>query len=193
MTPRTPTRERLLQAAASLFRSQGYASTGLSQVLAEGGAPKGVLYFHFPGGKEQLAAEAVALAGRQLCEMITAVLAAAPDPGTGIGQVAGLFGQALVASGFREGCPVATVALDASGDSEAIRMSCEGAYSSWADALERHLRDHGVAGEDARQLATFVLASFEGALLLARVQRDVSPLYAVAATLAGMVDKAVSR
>src|SRR5260370_25634346 len=105
MTPRTQTRERLLHAAAGLFRSQGYASTGLSQVLAEGGAPKGVLYFHFPGGKEQLAAEAVALAGRQLCEMITAVLAAAPDPRTGSGPGAGLFGRALGAPVLPEGCP----------------------------------------------------------------------------------------
>src|SRR5260370_15887369 len=107
MTPRTQTRERLLHAAAGLFRSQGYASTGLTQVLAEGGAPKGVLYFHFPGGKEQLAAEAVALAGRQLCEMITPVLAAAPDPGTGIRPGGGLFRQALLASGLPEGRPVA--------------------------------------------------------------------------------------
>jgi TetR/AcrR family transcriptional repressor of lmrAB and yxaGH operons len=103
-----------------------------------------------------------------------------------------MFGQALLASDFREGCPVATVALDASAGSEAIRASCQGAYSSWADVLERHFRDHGVAGEEARQLATFVLASFEGALLLARVQRDLTPLYTVSAALAGIADKAVS-
>ncbi len=144
----TPTRERLLRAAAILFRSQGYAATGMNQVLAEGGAPKGVLYFHFPGGKEQLAAEAVALTGSQLREAISGMLAAAPGPGTGIGQIAEMFGQALLASDFREGCPVATVALDASAGSEAIRASCQGAYSSWADVLERHFRDHGVAGEE---------------------------------------------
>jgi TetR/AcrR family transcriptional regulator, lmrAB and yxaGH operons repressor len=192
MTARTQTRERLLHAAATLFRSQGYAATGLSQVLAEGGAPKGVLYFHFPGGKEQLAAEAVALTGRQLCEAISGTLAAAPSPAAGIGQIAKLFGQALEASDFREGCPVATVALDASGGSEAIRASCEGAYRSWADVLERHFLDHGVAGEEAQPLATFALASFEGALLLARVHRNVSPLYTVSATLADMVEKAVN-
>jgi len=163
----------------------------VNQVLAEGGAPKGVLYFHFPGGKEQLAAEAVALTGSQLREAISGMLAAAPGPGAGIGQIAEMFGQALLASDFREGCPVATVALDASAGSEAIRASCQGAYSSWADVLERHFRDHGVAGEEAGHLATFVLASFEGALLLARVQHDLTPLQTVSATLADMADKAV--
>jgi TetR/AcrR family transcriptional repressor of lmrAB and yxaGH operons len=186
-----PTRERLLRAAALLFRSQGYAATGVNQVLAEGGAPKGVLYFHFPGGKEQLAAEAVALTGGQLREAISGMLAAAPGPGTGIGQIAEMFGQALLASDFREGCPVATVALDASAGSEAIRASCQGAYNSWTDVLERHFRDHGVAGEEARQLATFVLASFEGALLLARVQHDLTPLHTVSAMLAEIADQAV--
>src|SRR5258708_19714138 len=98
--------------------------------------------------------------------MSTAVLAAAPDPGTGIGQVAGLFGQALLASGFREGCPVATVALDASAGSEAIRMSCEGAYGSWADALERHFRDHAAARADPPHPPTLLLPSFHSTLRL---------------------------
>jgi TetR/AcrR family transcriptional repressor of lmrAB and yxaGH operons len=68
-----------------------------------------------------------------------------------------------------------------------------GADRSWADVLERHFREHGVAGEEARQLATFVLASFEGALLLARVQHDLTPLHTVSAMLADIADKAVRK
>jgi AcrR family transcriptional regulator len=48
------TRARLLEAAAQLFREQGYAATGLKQITAEAEAPWGSLYHFFPGGKEQL-------------------------------------------------------------------------------------------------------------------------------------------
>src|SRR3954470_2455016 len=93
------TRERLLRTAATLFRSQGYHGTGLNQVLAEGGAPKGSLYFHFPGGKEQLAVEAVELGGRQVCETITGLLAAAADPVSGVDSVVAALADDLERSG----------------------------------------------------------------------------------------------
>ena len=50
------TRERMVEAAARLLARQGYHATGVAQVLAEAGAPRGSLYFHFPAGKEQMAA-----------------------------------------------------------------------------------------------------------------------------------------
>ena len=65
MVRRTDTRQRMLDTAADLFQSQGYHATGLTQLTTAGGAPKGSLYFHFPGGKEQLAAEAVQLSSER--------------------------------------------------------------------------------------------------------------------------------
>ena len=49
------TRERMVESATRLFMAQGYAATGLKQIIEEGEAPRGSLYFHFPGGKEELA------------------------------------------------------------------------------------------------------------------------------------------
>ena len=62
----TDTRERIIRTAAELFRRQGYDGTGLNQILDVSGAPRGSLYFHFPGGKRQLAVEAVAASGELL-------------------------------------------------------------------------------------------------------------------------------
>src|SRR6266545_1604570 len=110
MVRRTDTRQRVLHTAVELFRTQGYHGTGLNQVLAEGGAPKGSLYFHFPGGKEQLAVEAVALGGTELCAMIAATLAAARNPVAGLDAIVDAIATDLAESDFRRGCPIATVA-----------------------------------------------------------------------------------
>jgi TetR/AcrR family transcriptional repressor of lmrAB and yxaGH operons len=182
MAKRGDTRERLLRTAATLFQTQGYHATGLNQVVAEGRVPKGSLYFHFPGGKEQLAVESVNLSAG----VIHAGLRAVDD----LDGALELFAQQLVASDFRSGCPVATVALDAAGESEQIREACAAAYASWRELLVEFLVRQGVSAERAPGLATTVLAAVEGALLLARTQRDVAPLRQVGADVRVLIEGA---
>ena len=180
MAKRGETRERLLRTAATLFRQQGYHATGLNQVVADGRAPKGSLYFHFPGGKEQLAVESVALSAGE----IRVRMQGAPDLETALEHLA----TRLVASDFKDGCPVATVALDAAGESEQIREACATAYGSWQEVLVNFLVRQGIHTDRAPGLAITVLAAIEGALLLAKTQRDVAPLRQVAADLRVLIE-----
>jgi TetR/AcrR family transcriptional repressor of lmrAB and yxaGH operons len=170
-----------------LFRAQGYHATGLNQVLAEGGAPKGSLYFHFPGGKEQLAVESLALAGEQQYRSLSAVLDASDDAVAALERAVDLLGEQLAASDFRDGCPVATVALDASAESEPIRKACVNVYDRWQGVISDHLAACGF--QDSDDLATVVLATIEGAILLARTRRDLGPLRAVRARLRPLLGK----
>jgi TetR/AcrR family transcriptional repressor of lmrAB and yxaGH operons len=181
MPRRTDTRQRVVRTAAELFRAQGYHATGLNQVLAEGGAPKGSLYFHFPGGKEQLAVEAIALAGNDVRDLLATLLDTEPDPAKALSHALALLGDQLLASDFRNGCPVATVALDAAADSEPIRQACEDVYTSWHSVIAAHV------GDD--DLATVVLAAIEGALLLARTRRSLTPLHTVGARLGALLER----
>ena len=167
----------MLRTAAGLFRAQGYHATGLNQVLAEGGLPKGSLYFHFPGGKEQLAVESLQRSGEELCAGIAGMLAATADPAEAVDRVLALLGEHLVATDFREGCPVASVALDAAARSEPIRIACTDVYDSWERLVAQHLCTVGLP--DADGLATVLVAAVEGAVLLARTRRDVTPLQTV--------------
>jgi TetR/AcrR family transcriptional repressor of lmrAB and yxaGH operons len=176
------TRERLLRTAATLFRTQGYHATGLNQVVAEGGAPKGSLYFHFPGGKEQLAVESVTLSAGEVCT----TMRAAED----LESALEVFAEHLVASDFRNGCPVATVALDAATESEPIREACASAYGSWHELLVNFLLRRGISADRAPGLATTVLAAVEGALLLAKTHRDVAPLRQVASDMRVLLEGA---
>jgi TetR/AcrR family transcriptional repressor of lmrAB and yxaGH operons len=175
----------VIQTAAALFRAQGYHATGLNQVLAAGGLPKGSLYFHFPGGKEQLAVESLRRAGEELCAAITDALASTADPATALDRILALLGEHLVATDFREGCPVATVALDAAAQSEPIRAACAGVYHSWEGLVAQHLHTAGV--DDADGIATVLVAAVEGAILLARTRRDVTPLQTVGTHLRALL------
>jgi TetR/AcrR family transcriptional repressor of lmrAB and yxaGH operons len=180
-------RARLVGATAALLQRQGYHATGLGQIVQESGAPRGSLYFYFPGGKEELACTALAEAGEAMRQQLEAVIAAAPDPAAAIEDVCRVLGQALAASGYAHGCPLATVALEAAADSDAVREVCATHYARWEHSIAARLVAAGATPESAAELATFMLSTIEGALLLAKVKRDVAPLEQAGRMLAAMM------
>lgn len=164
------------------MQTQGYAATGLTQILQESGAPKGSFYFYFPDGKEQLAVEALRLAGAQVTSAVTTLGTSTSTSSQFIRAF--VTGQAdmLTSSDYRLGCPIATVALEMSSESEPIRRACEEIFASWVDALSAvFAAEHG---RRARALAEFALMALEGGLLLSSVRRDPAPLHRVRSELA---------
>src|SRR5579863_6493114 len=73
------TRQRILETSAELFRRQGYSATGVKQIVTAAQAPFGSLYHFFPGGKEELGAEAIRTSGALYELLIPAVFDHAPD------------------------------------------------------------------------------------------------------------------
>lgn len=191
MVRRSDTRQRMLDTAAGLFHAQGYHATGLNQLVTAGRAPKGSLYFHFPGGKEQLAAEAIHLSAARLRDVLSELVADAPDAATAIGCIVDALAASLSTSDFQLGCPLATVALEAA-DNPAIREACSEGYASWCTLIADFLTRQGLPDERAAELATVVLAGLEGGLLLARTLHDVAPLHAVGAHLRATLEKEFS-
>src|SRR5262249_2434371 len=187
----TITRRLRLKTTARLFQRQGYAATGLNQVLAESGAPKGSLYFHFPGGKEQLAAESITISGTRAGEQMAAIVSAAEDPAAAFSGLASLFAANLSESGFHDGCPVATVALEAAADSEAIRSCCESVYGTWAEGLSVALERWGVAPQDCLPVSELAISALQGAILLAKIRRDPTVLHSVARQLACQISRSI--
>jgi TetR/AcrR family transcriptional repressor of lmrAB and yxaGH operons len=172
-------RRAFVTATAELLRRQGYAASGLNEIVARSGAPRGSLYFHFPGGKEELAVAAIEASGDQLARAIGRVLASSDDLGTALGALVDALAAGLQASDYADGCPVATVALEAASTSERIRAAADGAFSSWLAALAERLRASGLDEVAAERRALLVLSAIEGALLLARARGELGPLTAV--------------
>jgi TetR/AcrR family transcriptional regulator, lmrAB and yxaGH operons repressor len=170
------TKERLLRAGEKLFRAQGYSGTGLKQLAKEARAPWSSMYHFFPNGKEQLAEEVVRYAGDLYAQMIRRSFAAYPDPVLAINAMFAAEAKILRSSGFRNGCPIASVALDVASTTEKIRKPCADVFASWVGAMADGIASSGVSGEMANDLASYVLASLEGAIILSRTSRSVRPL-----------------
>lgn len=188
MARTTDARERAVQTASQLFRRQGYNATGLTQILEESGAPKGSFYFHFPDGKTQLAAEAVRASSAEVESLLRHLADKhAGDPVAFVRAVARALGTWLEKSGYAEGCPVATVALEMAPVSPVLREACESSYAAWRAVFEDVLRAAGHPRARATRLATLVLSAVEGALVLGRAERSRAPLDHVAAELAPLL------
>jgi TetR/AcrR family transcriptional repressor of lmrAB and yxaGH operons len=188
--PRTQgsTREAFVETTGQLLRRQGYAGTGLNEIVARSGAPKGSLYFHFPGGKEQLAVAAMQRTGEQLRAAMAGILGSSDELGDALARLIDALAEGLERSGYRDGCPIATITLEAAGDSEPVRAAAAMTFASWLDVLQARLRRAGLSPSEATQRALLVLSSIEGALILARASRDRAPLTAIREELHSLCD-----
>jgi TetR/AcrR family transcriptional regulator, lmrAB and yxaGH operons repressor len=183
-------RARFVETTAALLRRQGYHATGLSQIVKQSGAPKGSLYFHFPGGKEALAQAALEHSGQHMHQQLHRLVAEASGPADAIVAVTEALADELSASDFLDGCPVATVALEAAAQSEALQRVCSESYARWQRLIEQTLEASGVPANEASATASLVLCAIEGALLLSRAHRDTRPLRTVGQQLAALVGQA---
>lgn len=180
-----------MSASAELFRRQGYSGTGVKQIVSEARAPFGSMYHHFPGGKEELAAEAVRSSGALYGLLVGAVLDPAPDLVTGVREFYRLAGVNLQESGWIDACPIATVALEASSTSEPLRKACAEVFEGWLQTAIPRFTKHGIAPQRARGLAVALICQLEGAFVLCRAGRTTEALDIAGELMAGEVERAL--
>jgi TetR/AcrR family transcriptional regulator, lmrAB and yxaGH operons repressor len=167
---------KTLTAAVKLFRQQGYHGTALHDILAAGGAPRGSLYFHFPKGKEEIGASALSLAGEAVRQAIVQAAEKSDSAESFLVRIVRAMASDLERSGYREGCPIATTALETAAQSEVLGAATRTAFRKWELEIKRGLFRFGLTSGDADLVATMVLSQLEGALLLARTYRTLTPI-----------------
>ncbi|RKS71900.1 TetR family transcriptional regulator [Actinomadura pelletieri DSM 43383] len=186
-------RERMVFSAAQLIRRDGVTATGLRDVAEHAGAPRGSLQHYFPGGKEQLVNEAVEWAGRYASKRVARFVSAmsSPTPGRLFAAMVRQWTDEFQAKGFVTGCPVAAATVDCADTVESTRAASAAAFAAWRRPVARELAAMGVPSRKADALATLMISSLEGAILLARAERSVRPLRTVARELAPYLDSCV--
>jgi AcrR family transcriptional regulator len=167
-------RQRMIASTALLMRERGARATSIDAVLEHSGAPRGSVYHHFPGGREQLLREATDYAG----EYVARRLERAPvdDPLAALDSLIDEYRATLLATDFRAGCPVVAVAVESAEEGPDLRDYVVGAFDRWRQTIARGLAAAGIADARAEELAMLVVASFEGAVILSRAYRDLAPL-----------------
>jgi len=176
----------MVRSAVVLVRERGARATSIDEVLAHSGAPRGSVYHHFPGGRDQLMREATdwasgfaegRLARRE-----------GSDPVEAFDTFVAFYRDELLRTDMRAGCPIAAVAIEDRGDDNDLQRLAGEAFGRWEKLLIRNLVTAGIGKKRARELATLVIASIEGALIVSRAQKDVGPLDSVCGQLRTLIE-----
>ncbi len=177
MAKATDSKGKTLAAAAKLFRQQGYHGTALHDILAASGSPRGSLYFHFPNGKEEIGEAALTLAGEAVRQAIAKAAETSENAEVFLTRIARGMASDLEKSDYKEGCPIATTALETAVQSDVLGAATRIAFQKWEDEIKRGLERFGMKTDEADLVATLVLSQLEGALLLARTYRSLEPMH----------------
>jgi AcrR family transcriptional regulator len=182
----------MVRSAAQLIRRQGVSGTGLREIVADAEAPRGSLQHYFPGGKEELVGEALRWMGGVAAGRVRRHVSnlPSPTPGALLAAVIDDWRVDLTQEGFAAGCPLLAAAADSAGSSAGLRDVLSQAFADWEEPIRAALVDLGVPVDRAPGLATLVVSALEGAIILCRIRRELSPLDVLETELGRVLDAA---
>jgi len=188
----TSTRERIVTAMAELMRRQGYHATTVKQVTVAARAPMGSVYYHFPRGKPQIAAEALRTSGAAYIQLLPLLMDPYDDLRDGVPAAFVAAAELIEESEWINMCPVATVAGEIADSEPELRDVAAEVIGSWIDEGAQYFVRRGLAATEARELIMGTLSMLEGAFIMSRTLRSTEPLDAAGATVRARVEAAVA-
>jgi TetR/AcrR family transcriptional regulator, transcriptional repressor for nem operon len=179
------TRQEIIRKAAPIFNQRGFSGAALSDLMKATGLEKGGIYRHFDS-KEMLAAEAFDYAWRETLNARIRDLDTISNTVDRLKQfVANFVERRGIIPG---GCPLLNTAVDTDDGNSVLRDRARKALRGWENYLTSII-DAGIKareirrGVNAKELATLIISSLEGAIMLRRLERSEAPLLAVQAHL----------
>jgi TetR/AcrR family transcriptional regulator, transcriptional repressor for nem operon len=173
------TRRAIVAEAAPLFNQKGFEGTSLADLMRATGLQKGGIYRHF-SGKEELAAEAFDYSWEKAVHERLAGVAEIPNCVERLKKTIENFVELRIGL-VPGGCPLMNTAVEADDGNARLRARAKKALQNWTARLTK-ITAEGIAKNqispnvDARDLAQLIIASLEGALLIARLQKNNAPL-----------------
>lgn len=188
MSSKINTKEKFIETASKLFEIKGYYATGLNEILAESGAPKGSLYYHFPKGKEQLALEAINSAGEKIKSKVESVLESIENPVDAI--VSNIEDIATIIDNEQKirNMSISLLALETYLTSEVLRKACEEIFTSLENIYAEKFIKVGMNKDDAYKLGSVIAVMIEGGITYSLVKKSGDPLRLVAKQIPKLIN-----
>jgi AcrR family transcriptional regulator len=172
------TRDRLIDSARFLFWERGFAGTSMAELLAHAQVNSGSFY-HFFDSKEALLRAVL----EQYCDLLRPMVvdpafASAPKPLERIFAILAGYRERILATGCQYGCPLGRLALEIDPENAPAHILIARNFQGWIEAVRECLLDMKSSmprGTDLEALATFVLVTMEGGVMLSRSYRSVEP------------------
>jgi len=168
------TRQRIVAEAATLFNQRGFQGGSMAELMEATGLEKGGIYRHF-STKEELAAEAFDYAWQAATDVRLQDLDSIPNSVDKLKRFMANFVQRRPS--VPGGCPLLNTAIDADDGNPILRERARGALRQWQDILSDIVnaglqRKEIRSGIDPKKLATLIIGSLEGALMISRLERN---------------------
>lgn len=177
------TRKKIIDTVIELLKIKGYNGVGLQEIVTASGTPKGSLYFHFPGGKDEIVETAIKQHGENVDTLLRMVFLDSANIATAIKVIFTYSIDELESSSYTKGCPVGTTVFDPVSISNEIQENCAQVFFSMRDVMAERLIKDGMDAVEAERQATFILSSLQGAIILSKAYRNTEPLKIIAEQL----------
>ncbi len=165
----------------------------MREIVIEADAPRGSLQHYFPGGKEELVSDALLWAGNVAARRVRRCFSELQSrtPSALLASIVDTWRGDLTNERFSSGCPLVAAAADTAATSSQLRQVVRRAFDGWLEPLSESLVDLGVPVQRSDNLAMVIIAALEGAIILARIRRDLTPLDALVLELGPLLDAVV--
>lgn len=190
-------RQRLVDAAYAAFTTRGYHSSALQDLKREAGVTGGALAHHFPTKK----ALGLAVIQDRVAEAVESTwitpVRVATTTADGIQAVFATIVSELERKEVVSGCPLNNLALELSREDEAFQAAIEAIFLRWrtaiADKLRADLRADRIDDFDFEAMATLVVATYSGAMAMAKASQSVAPLKTCGEQLTSIIQNQTSQ
>lgn len=165
----------MLSAAVDLFGERGYEGVGIAELLTRSSAPRGSLYFHFPGGKEQIGIEVVSRVGAEVASRFRGLHESGVDLSKFIEMIFKTTAKECKDRSYTASCPMAAIATGFGEGNPKLGEAVGEAFASWEREIAIAAEARGISTKNAAVFASAMLISIEGAFVASKAQRSSGP------------------
>ena len=165
----------MLSAAVDLFAARGFEGVGIAELLQKSSAPRGSLYFHFPGGKEQIGVEVVERVGAEVAARFRGLHDSGVDLDTFIERVFKTTAKECKDRCYAASCPMAAIATGFGDCHPNLAAAVGAAFALWEREIATAAEARGLSAKNAEIFASSMVAAIEGAFVVSKAQRSSAP------------------